>query len=171
MGLDGVTSSQRSKRNQTVYLEKRRRRRRSRLAFGTPLVDFQPQFSLHKAGNSQRGGCPWLLIYSHAVVLLGLCLGTEWSTIKQKLRLVTAAPVHLNKHLNDKTPPRRWDQSPASILMCGCAGESLVTFYWSPSSDATTSPRKRQKPTSSWSKDNTERSRKLQVGAWTARVL
>lgn len=63
-------------------------------SFGTPLVDFQPRFSLHKAGNSQRGGRPWLLIYSHVVVLLGLCLGTEWSTIKQKLRLGTAAPVH-----------------------------------------------------------------------------
>lgn len=41
-------------------------------SFEPPLVDFQPQFSLHKAGNSQRGGRPWLLIYSHVVVLLGL---------------------------------------------------------------------------------------------------
>lgn len=119
--LKRVRSSQRSKRNQTVPGEEEQEEIQA--SFGTLVVDFQPQFSLHKAGNSQRGGRPWLLIYSPAVVLLGLCLGTERSTIRQKLRLGTAAPVHLNKHLKDKTPPRKLDQSPASIRVWLCWGE------------------------------------------------
>lgn len=44
---------------------------------GTGLVDFQPQLSRHGAGNSQRGGRPWLLISNHTMALLGLRLGTH----------------------------------------------------------------------------------------------
>lgn len=119
---------------------------------GTRLADFQPQFAHHGAGNSQRGGHPWLLISSHIMVLLGLHLGTHTSTFKQKLR---AAPVHLNKHLRDKTPPRTWDQSPASIPTPPPPMPALRRenpSYWSPRPVATTSPSKyyrRKKPSPS----------------------
>ena len=63
-----------------------------------------------RAGNSQRGGRPWLLIPSHIRAPPGLRLGTHTSTFKQKLRPVRAALVRLNKRLRDKTPPRTWDQ-------------------------------------------------------------
>lgn len=89
--------------------------------FGTRLADFQPQFSGHGAGNSQRGGRPWLLISSHIMVLLGLRLGTHTSRFKQKLRPVRAAPGHLN---NSPASIPSWDPPPAMPRCCAVATTS-----------------------------------------------